>query len=200
MIGERQTRAFSICPGHLHSPTMQRVSAAALLVCLILSLGGFYPIQRSIRLHVKRAVRARLRTRPNEMDVATFTFHVKNGQVQDPHFTWVEEDEFDLGGVLYDVLDRTVEGDLLTVYAIADGKEMSFLARFAAIADQANEQDPHRSFLLAQLLALCYLPPPEMGDEVGPIMRDQQFARGPNAYPMDGLLVPVAPPPRAMAA
>lgn len=179
---------------------MARIPAIALLASFLLGLTGTYPIEQFMRLRLRRQAHAWIRSGARGKEVVTFTFHLQNGAVSDPRFAWEEEDEFRLDDEWFDVVDRTVQGDKVTIRCVPDGRETQLVAHFAELNAHNVPADRQGVLVLAHILAQHCLPQTATEHCTRPETISRSFAEDHPGTPLDRLLIPPSPPPERAAA
>ena len=178
---------------------MIRVPALALLACFLLGLAGSYPIERIMRSRIRQEMRAWIRSGAHTPDVETLTFPLRHGVVADARFSWEEENEFQVNGEWFDVVDKVVQGDRITFHCLRDGKEARVIARFAALNASSRSDDRQGTQELVHLITQRYLPQDATSSCPAPVGIRLLFALERPAKELPSLLVPPAPPPRVAA-
>lgn len=178
---------------------MLRVPALALLACFILGLAGSYPVERFMRLRVRQEMRAWIRSSADDKDVVSLSFPLRHGKISDPDLAWHEEDEFSFGGQWFDVVDKVVNGDRITLRCVRDGQEERLIARFASLNTGGRPGEQQSTQALILLLGQHYLPQAHFPSWADPVAIEFLFALERPAVQLPSALGPPAPPPKVAA-
>lgn len=96
-------------------------------------------------------MKAFLRNQENHKDVIELSFSGKESE----QLEWEEEMEFNYKGEMYDVVDKQVEGNRVTVRCIPDAKEDSLLLDY-----QKNTGRNSSNSFIGQLITASFILPP----------------------------------------
>ena len=96
-------------------------------------------------------MKASLRNQKDNKDVIELSFSGKESE----QLEWEEEMEFNYKGEMYDVVDKQVEGNRVTVRCIADTKEDSLLRDY-----QKNTGRNSSNSFIGQLITASFILPP----------------------------------------
>lgn len=114
-----------------------RILVSILLVVLLNSFVGYYPLFLWMQQQVKQEMQQRIKNSP---DRETFTVFLVSKE-EYANIDWVEENEFRFHGEMYDVAKREEDrkGNIL-LYVIHDNREKQL---FIELEEQTGKSDPN---------------------------------------------------------
>ncbi|MCB0791573.1 MAG: hypothetical protein KDB97_07390 [Flavobacteriales bacterium] len=108
---------------------MSRSIGIGLLVLFLHGLMGTYLAQWALREQAREHMEALVRSGMGEQLVVELRFRAVNGRIADPGFQWVEKNEFRFHGLMYDVVGRAADENIITFRCIADHHETDIVRR-----------------------------------------------------------------------
>jgi hypothetical protein len=125
-----------------------------LLSCLLFNVAGyhivFYIKQAEIKAEMKKTL---LHSDNEEVSILFFSLDDKEALAK---LEWEGDDEFELNGNMYDVVEKKIQDDKLIIRCISDKKETALVKSYEKINHKDNSNS--RSVLLLKLINSSYLP------------------------------------------
>ncbi len=110
---------------------VKKIAAAILLIPLLLNGSGYHFYFTLKRIALRTEMRSFLSRSRGSRYTEDFIFRTDAaGNV--PGLEWEGDDEFRYKGDMYDIIEKKIEGDVLTVRCISDEKETSLLKDYEA--------------------------------------------------------------------
>ena len=103
---------------------------------------------------MKREMKARLRSDPNQFEQTIFEFELLNDKPVAASFEWEEEDEFRYNGSIYDVIEKEITGNILKLRCIDDKDEARIIKKMEELQKNGQGNNKSESIPLQQLLSL----------------------------------------------
>ena len=109
----------------------------------------------SRQMTLKREMRSRLRSSPDQFEQTVFEFELVNGEPKASSFEWEEEGgEFRYNGSMYDVIEKKITGNIVRFRCIDDKEEAGILKKMEDLQKKGQDNNKSGPFSLQQLLAL----------------------------------------------
>lgn len=100
-------------------------------------------------------MRSRLRSDPDQFELAVFDFELKDGEPAASSFEWEEDgDEFRYNGSIYDVVEKKITGNKLWIRCIDDKKEAEIIKKIEGLQKNEQGNKSSGSVPMQQLLSL----------------------------------------------
>ena len=128
-----------------------------LLLIFLVQVMGCYFAFRLRQIELKNEVHSYLKTHTNDNHLTHFQLKLQNGVV-DEQFEWENENEFQHEGKMYDVIERTITGNIMVMHCLEDKKETELLKVFEQTEKNQSQQGKNRTASLQQILGSLYLP------------------------------------------
>ena len=108
----------------------------------------------SQQFSLKLEMQASLRANPDQFNHSVFEFDLVNGKPSAPSFQWDGDDEFWYGGSIYDVIDKKITGNKMTILGINDTQENDLIKKMEEIEKKSAGHNKSEPFAMQQLLSL----------------------------------------------
>lgn len=112
---------------------MQKLLAIFFSLSLFISVLGYHWWFFIQQASIKTAVKENLKHPSQRQHTVTFTFAIHSSSAND-NPDWDGDDEFSYRGEMYDVLQKEIKGDSVTVRCISDKKETELINAYNKIA------------------------------------------------------------------
>jgi hypothetical protein len=119
---------------------------------------GYYFAFRLRQIELKNEVHSYLKTHTSDNHLTNFQVILQNGVVDNKQFEWENENEFQHQGKMYDVIERTITGNIIVMHCLEDKKETELLKVFEQTEKNQSQQGKNRTASLLQILSSLYLP------------------------------------------
>lgn len=104
---------------------------------------------------LKREMRLRLRSDPNEFEQTVFQFELVKGEPVAASFEWEDDgEEFRYDGSMYDVIEKKATGNILQVRCIEDKKEAGIMKKMEELKKNRRGNNKSGAIPVQQLLSL----------------------------------------------
>jgi len=118
---------------------------------------GYYIVFRVRQLELQTEVKIYLRSHANDRHLTHFEFSTRNGRIVHEQFQWVENNEFQFAGKMYDVIDLREKGEKIILSCLEDKKETELVKSFAATQQEESRTGKNTSLSLLQLFSNLYV-------------------------------------------
>ena len=127
---------------------LKKLFSILLLSCLLFNTAGyhliFYIRQAEIKAEMKRSL---LHSDNKEVDLLVFSLNDKKNIEK---LEWEDDDEFELNGEMYDVIEKKTQNGKLIIRCINDKRETELIKNYEKINKEGNSKN--RTALLLKLL------------------------------------------------
>lgn len=138
---------------------MKKTITILLLGCLCLNVTGYHIIFHFRKAALKIAMQRMLRRQAHNQDELVFHFPL-NAPPGTESPEWEDDNEFSLGGKMYDVIEKRAENGKLFVRCISDEKEMELIKQYQEVLEkQFGNSAKKRSASLLKLLSTPFTIP-----------------------------------------
>jgi hypothetical protein len=96
-------------------------------------------------------MKAYVRTHRREFSLVTFRVALHNGTPESNQFVWENDHEFRYEAAMYDVIEKEISGDTLTIYAVMDEKESALVNHYLEIIKRSHHH-PSKSRAAVSLM------------------------------------------------
>ena len=133
------------------SPLSPVISLSCRLVCILLMMAlmlqsiGQLSVLLGVRIVARAQARSLVRASAPEMQCSVFHVDHSSQSIAGNTVTWMEDDEFLINGLMYDVVRRYDSANVSVIVALADGAD-SWL--HAALQSEQDRQSRHRAHSL----------------------------------------------------
>ncbi len=118
---------------------------------------GYYLVFRIRQIELKAEVKTYLRSHPDDQVITHFEFTLRNGDVIDPGFSWEDESEFEFNSNMYDLIEKTIDGDRMVVKCVKDEEENQLIKAFEHFQGKQSRHGKSRTGSLSQFFASSYV-------------------------------------------
>ena len=109
----------------------------------------------SRQMALKREMKARLRSDPNQFEQTVLEFELVRGEPVAPSFEWEEEeDEFRYNGSIYDVIEKKITGSLMILRCIDDKQESDIINKIEELQKKQPGNKSSEPAPMQQLLSM----------------------------------------------
>ena len=135
--------------------TLKKIFSILLLCCLLLNVLGyhiiFYIRQTEVKAEMKRSL---LFHSSKEEDLFIISL---NDKKELDKLEWEGDDEFELNGEMYDVIEKKNKDGKLIIRCISDKKETALIQQYEKLNKETNSKN--RSALLLKIVGHAYISP-----------------------------------------
>lgn len=174
---------------------LKKIFTILLLGCLCLNVTGYYVVFQFRKATLKIAMKRMLRRQVYNQDEVIFNFplHTTHGH-DSPE--WENENEFELRGKMYDVIDKKIVNGMLVVRCISDEKETELINKWQELLEKQQEgRTKKRSASLIKLITSLFTLPSILTYSSGLVDLRKQFPALDCSIPLVCREV-ITPPPR----
>ncbi len=133
---------------------LKKIFAILLLCCLLLNIIGYHIIFCIRHSEIKAEMKRLLRLHANNEEQEVFAFSLNDKKALEK-LEWESDDEFNLNGEMYDVIDKKILDGKLLIRCISDKKETALLKKYEKINNENNSKN--KSALLLKLVSSSYI-------------------------------------------
>ncbi len=150
---------------------MKKILSLFLVICIGLTLAGFYPVFVALQHQTRQAIKHRIKLGVPEKDIHKFTF------AENEKINWVRpEKEFRLNNEMYDIVKQESRDGKTIFYCINDKEEKALFTLLDDLVKQqmndGNSPKGKTTHLLMKLFSQPYISP-----ELIPIIPHQSITQ-----------------------
>jgi hypothetical protein len=135
---------------------VRKVFVSILLVCFAVQITGYHLFFNYRKADIKRAAKKRMRRRVDPSLTEQFTFSLNtNNQQEGPQ--WVDEHEFTYRGEMYDVVEKSIDGDKMIIRCINDKQEKKLMVHYKKLVEKDfGERSKKKASVFLKLITSLY--------------------------------------------
>ena len=139
----------------IRKKALKKIIATSLIFCLLLNVTGSYIIFRVQQAAIKAEMKTMLSLQINTEAETVLIFPLGDKKATN-RLTWEGNDEVNVDGQMYDVIEKKIWNNKLVIRCISDKKETTLISKYERMTDENNSKN--KSALLLKLVNVPYVP------------------------------------------